>query len=317
MKFILGSEIRSALDYKSLVTALEGAFQKEFNVPKRHHHDYPNPPNERDSTLLLMPAWEAGGKLGVKIVTVSPENASQGLPSIHGTYLLIDAKNGVPLAIMEANTLTTMRTAATSALASKFLSREDCSSMLMIGTGALAPELIHAHCLVRPGIRNVYVWGRSPEKTRAIVENTRIRNVVLSAIDTIEEIISDVDLVSSATLSSDPLIHGNLITAGQHIDLVGSYRPDMREADDAVIKRSEVFVDTYEGAPNESGDIAIPLNKKLITMEDVRGDLAGLCKGKVTGRRNAEQITLFKSVGHAIEDLAAAELVYKVIASQK
>jgi len=304
------TQIEQALNYPELITALKTAFQSDITVPMRHHHDFANPLEQKDSTLLLMPAWEAGKYLGVKIVTVSPNNGVYKLPSIQGMYILMDAHKGSPLALMEAKTLTAFRTAAASALAASYLACKDSKVLLMIGTGALAPQLIRAHAAVRP-IERVYVWGRDLAKATTIVEQFKTASFAVEAVDNIAEAVAKADIISCATLSPNPLLKGDLLRNGQHIDLVGSYRRDMREADDAVIQRSSVFVDTYAGATKETGDIVIPLEKGILTKEAIRADLFELCKGEKKGRQTESEITLFKSVGHALEDLAAAKLVYE------
>ena len=307
-------ELEKLLDYNNLITGLKKAFQEDYQVPVRHHHNYDNPKEEKESTLLLMPAWQVGQYLGVKLITVSPENGKYNLPSIHGIYTLFDAHQGMPLAQLDARTLTNLRTAATSALASSFLSKENSSRLLMVGTGALAPELIKAHVAVRP-IQKVVVWGRDFEKAKLICEQFADSDFEIFPIKTIEEGIKKVDIISCATLSSQPLVHGASLHVGQHLDLVGAFKPDMREADDLAVQRSSVFVDTYDGL-KESGDIFQPLESGLLKREDIRADLFELCKNEKLGRKNNEEITFFKSVGHALEDLAAAKLAYEKLKHQ-
>lgn len=297
--------------FPALISKLKEAFSTlSIEVPMRHHHDFPNPEENIDSTLLLMPAWNPGKEAGVKIVTVSPNNGVYNLPSIQGTYIYLDAHKGSVKAILAAKSLTAKRTAAASALASSYLSREDASSLLMIGTGALSVNLILAHASVRP-IKDVYVWGRNFEKAEVICEELAHENFNMTPIKEISEVISKVDIISSATLSKTPLVLGKYLKSGQHIDLVGAYRKDMREADDEAIKKSSVFVDTYQGGLKESGDIAIPLKNGIITESDIKADLFELCSVKKQGRHNQQEITFFKSVGHALEDLAAASYYYK------
>ena len=308
MNFIDTKSINEALDYPSLIDALKEAFISDIQVPPRHHHDFKNPKEGIDSTLLLMPAWEESESLGVKIVTVSPNNAKYDLPSIQGLYLLMDAHKGGVEAIMEGKALTAKRTAAASALACSYLAKKDASSLLMIGTGALSVELIKAHSCVRD-IKKVYIWGRDINKALKIVEELKA-DFNINAVESIDEVIAKVDIISCATLSQTPLVFGKDLKAGQHIDLVGAYKPNMREADDELIKKVSIFIDTSM-ATNETGDIKIPLDKGIITIEDIHADLFDLTRGKHEGRQNNEQITLFKSVGHALEDLAAAKLVKK------
>lgn len=309
-------QLETNLDYSILIGALREAFQEKYIVPTRHHHNYKNPQEGVESTLLLMPAWQVGNYLGVKMVTVSPKNGQYDLPSIHGVYTLFDAHKGMPLAQIHATTLTAQRTAATSALASSFLSKKNSKTLLMIGTGALAPELIRAHSSVRP-IERVYIWGRNLEKAKAVasfitkhLQFLGRSNFDVFPIKNIEEGIEKADIISCATLSPTPLVFGKKLKVGQHLDLVGAYRPDMRETDNEAILRSSVFVDTYDGM-HESGDISIPLGNGILKKENICADLFELCRGEKIGRKDNFEITFFKSVGHALEDLAAAKLVYE------
>ena len=303
-------EVAKTLSFPALISALEQAFASDIDVPARHHHNFPNPDSTKESTLLLMPAWDNRGSLGVKIVTVSPGNEDKGLPSIYGMYLLFDATTGIPKASIDAQMLTAKRTAATSALASKYLSRKDSDSLLMIGTGALAPHLIQAHCSVRPSVKQVFVWGRNYAKAEGLCHSLQHLEPSIQPVNRIDKVLSEVSIVSCATLSSEPLVSGERLVSGQHLDLVGSYRPEMREADDEAIRRSSVFVDTFEGAPKESGDILIPLENGVLDLNEIKADLPGLCRGDHSGRKDNDEITLFKSVGHAIEDLVAANMVF-------
>jgi ornithine cyclodeaminase len=297
--------------FQNLISELKLAFSsKKTIVPMRHHHDFANPKIGTDSTLLLMPAWTPSEDAGVKIVTVSPENGQFNLPSINGTYIYLDATKGTIKAILEAKSLTVKRTAAASALASSYLSIKNASSLLMIGTGALSPNLIKAHASVRP-ITHVYLWGRNYDKAKALSKTLENENFKVTPIKTIEEKIKDVDIISCATLSKTPLVLGEFLKPGQHIDLVGAYKKDMREADNETIAKASVFVDTYQGGLKESGDIVIPLQEKIITESDIKADLFELCANTKKGRTFDEEITVFKSVGHALEDLAAANYYYK------
>ena len=302
--------IENNTNFTELISEIKNHFNSdEVIVPMRQHHDFPNPEVQADSTLLLMPAWNPSKNAGVKIVTVSPENGQFDLPSIQGTYIYFDAIKGSIKAILEAKSLTVKRTAAASALASSYLSKENSNSLLMIGTGALSTNLIKAHISVRP-IKEIFVWGRNFDKAKAICKQLKSEKFTISAIESIEEKISNVDIISCATLSKTPLILGKHLKKGQHIDLVGAYKKDMREADDETISRASVFVDTFQGGLKESGDIVIPLENGTLTKEEIKADLFELCSNKKTGRKSEEEITVFKSVGHALEDLAAANYYY-------
>ncbi|MGO3183090.1 MAG: ornithine cyclodeaminase family protein [Aequorivita sp.] len=296
--------------FSELIEILKLDFSnRDIIVPERHHHDFPNPVVNKNSTLLIMPAWNPGKNAVVKIITVSPENSRFNLPSINGTYVYFDAINGTLKAILEAKNLTSKRTAAASALASSFLSREDSSSLLMIGTGALSTNLIKAHASVRP-IKNVFVWGRHYKKAQAVCDQLSNENFTTTPIKSIEEKISEVDIITCATLSKTPLVLGKYLKPGQHIDLVGAFKKGMRESDNDTISKASIFVDTMESGLNESGDIAIPLEEGIIQESDIKADLFALCSNAKKGRINSEEITVFKSVGHAIEDLAAATYYY-------
>ena len=302
--------IEENTNFLELISEIKHCFSSdEVIVPMRHHHDFPNPKVQADSTLFLMPAWVPNKNVGVKVITVNPENGQFDLPSIHGVYIYFDALKGFIKAIIEAKSLTVKRTAAASALASSYLSRKDASSLLMIGTGALSTNLIKAHAAVRP-IKEVFVWGRNFKKAITICDALKNENFKVMAIKTIEEKIGEVDIISCATLSKTPLVLGKYLKIGQHIDLVGSYKTDMREADDETISKASVYVDTFQGALKESGDIVTPLQNKTLKQEDIKADLFQLCSSEKTGRSNKEEITVFKSVGHALEDLAAANYYY-------
>ena len=308
MKHLDAKQVQDALSFPTLINALQDAFCSDITVPLRHHHDMDNPNASRETTLLLMPAWQSGEKAGVKMVTVSPDNAQIGLPSIQGIYLLMDLHTGTPELMMDAPTLTTNRTAAASALAAKFLARKNSSHLFVVGTGALSPQLIRAHHAISP-ITHVTVWGRSIEKAQHVIDQVADLGLSFDITDSLEAGVKQADIISVATLSQTPLIKGEWLSKGQHIDLVGAYRPDMREADNAVVKRCDIFVDSRPGAIKETGDIKIPLDTGVISIDDLNADLFELSKGEHQGRTSDEQITLFKSVGHALEDLAAAKLV--------
>jgi alanine dehydrogenase len=310
MRIVTADDISRVLTYPALVDALADAFRSDIAVPVRHHHTVPQP--GADGTLLLMPAWTESSEryLGCKIVTVFPDNAKQNRPSLYGQYLLMSGESGEPLALIEGRTLTAWRTAAASALASRFLSREDSSHLVMVGAGALAPHLVQAHAAVRP-LRRVTVWNRTKSRAISMAFGLAVTGIETEVTDDLEEAVRDADIVCCATLSSTPLIKGAWLKKGVHVDLVGGFTPKMREADDQAIKRARVYVDTRAGATKEAGDIVVPLKKKVIARTAIQGDLFDLCRGKAKGRTSASQITMFKSVGSAIEDLAAAMLVWK------
>lgn len=313
MDFIDQQTIDRALPFGELVDALQQAFASDIETPLRNHYDIPNPHSSRETTLLMMPSWQAGSDIGIKLVTVTPESYKFDLPSIQGTYVLFDAVRGCVKATMDAPALTAKRTAAASALASRFMSRPNSRKLLMVGTGTLSSQLIRAHASVRP-IEEIIIWGRNPEKAQAIAELDSLSGFNIQVADDLSQAINEADIVSVATMSKEPLIMGDWLQEGQHLDLVGAYRPDMREADDECIRRCRIVVDNYTGACKETGDIATPLANGVLQKEEICADLFQLCREERTFERNDKDITLFKSVGHALEDLAAAQLVVKSLA---
>ncbi len=310
MDFIDQHTIDRALPFADLVDALQQAFASDIETPLRGHYDIPNPQSSRETTLLMMPSWQAGSDIGIKLVTVTPESYKFDLPSIQGTYVLFDAVRGCVKATMDAPALTAKRTAAASALASRFMSRADSRKLLMVGTGTLSSQLIRAHASVRP-IEEVVIWGRNKEKAQAVAELESLSKFQITVAENLASACQDADIISVATMSTEPLIMGDWLQAGQHLDLVGAYRPDMREADDNCMRRCRVVVDNYTGACKETGDIVTPIANGVMTKEDICADLFELCRQQKEFHRNEGDITLFKSVGHALEDLAAAQLVVK------
>lgn len=298
--------VAEALPYGQLIDALDDAFRADVVVPQRAHHEV-DVPGEDSATLLLMPAWREGGRIGVKVVSVFPGNAACELPAVHGSYLLMSAETGQPEAILDGTELTLRRTACASALASRYLSRADSKHLLMVGTGNLAPHMIAAHATVREFDR-VRVWGRRRDAARAVAENAGARGLDANVTEDLETAVREADVISCATLATEPLIMGDWLRAGQHLDLVGAFTPAMREADTVAVSRSEIYVDTYAGALAEAGEIVQAMADGSLDQDDINGELAELASGSCSGRGSPESITLFKSVGTALEDLAAAEL---------
>jgi alanine dehydrogenase len=320
VRILSAEEVDAALDDLALIDRLDALFRAGCEMPVRHHHPIVQPtgPGSADAMLLLMPAWTRGpgSHLGIKVVTVFPDNGKRSLPSIYGQYLLLDGTTGQSVALLDGTMLTKRRTACASGLASRYLSRPDARRLLMIGTGALAPQLIRVHAKVRP-IQEVAIWGRRPEAAErlagelsASLPQALARPVAVRAVTDRRQAVAEADIVSCATLSRTALVEGDWLRDGQHIDLVGAYTPQMRESDDRAVRRARVYVDTRAGALKEGGDIVQPLANETIREEDVIGDLHELARGQRGGRPPGDttSVTLFKSVGAALEDLAAAEL---------
>jgi alanine dehydrogenase len=299
--------LAARLDRRALIDALEEAFRGSAVVPERQHYEIQSVnPGQRPGTLLVMPAWRVGSALGIKLVTIYPDNALRSLPAVAATYLLLDAETGRPKALLDGGELTLRRTGAASALASRFLSAPQSSRLTMVGTGRLAPHLIESHAAVRP-IREIKIWGRHAEHARALAAALQRPGWVVETTVDLEGAVRWAEIVSCATLSREPLVRGGWLAAGQHLDLIGAFTPDMCEADDAAVARSELFVDTRQGALSESGELIGAIRRGVIDANSVRGELSDLAAGRAA-RSHSSAVTLFKSVGTALEDLVAAEL---------
>lgn len=316
MQFFDSNTTRTALPFDRLIAALRERFAGSCEVPARHVHEITSPAApgagdlaSRRMTSLIMPAWLPGQYYGVKIVNIAPGNAKRGLPGLHGSYLLFDARTGVPLAQVDGDEITQRRTAAASALAASYLARADAKHLLVVGAGRVAHLLPAAYRVVRP-IERVTVWARRPAEAKALADRVRESGLPAFATTDLEAACREADIVSCATLSTEPVVHGSWLAPGSHLDLIGSFTPTMREADDACFTDARVFVDTDE-ALGKSGDLLVPIQHGVLRADDVRGTLTTLCKGVATGRKTAQERTVFKSVGSALEDLTAAVLVYE------
>lgn len=296
--------IRERCPLPELVQALRHAFAVGAGVPQRHAYALPG-----GASVLLMPAWRQGGRLGVKTVTVCPGNAELGLPSVHGLYALFDARTGVPLAVLDGGELTARRTAAASALAASSLARADASRLLVVGAGRVAALLPEAMRVVRPGLLSIKVWARRAEAAAALADRWRAQGLDAAPVTDLEDAVRNAHIVSCATLATEPLVRGEWLQPGTHLDLIGSFNPAMREADAACFARARVWVDTPE-ALTKAGDVLQAIAEGTFAIERVQGTLADLVRSRCRSRESTHEWTLFKSVGDALEDLAAAELVF-------
>ncbi|MGO4392067.1 ornithine cyclodeaminase family protein [Variovorax sp. M-6] len=307
MLILDADQTRAQLNFERLVPALRAAFASEATVPPRHVHAVAAGADR--GTVLIMPAWSEAGFLGIKTINIFPGNSARGLPGLHATYVLYDAHTGVPLAQLDGNEITAHRTAAASALGASFLARDEASTLLVLGTGRVARLLPAAHANVRP-IRAVKVWNHRPEGARALAEEWRRGGWQAEAVDDLEKAVRAADIVCCATLATEPLIHGEWLAPGSHLDLIGSFTPAMKEADAACFAGARVYVDTDE-APTKAGDLLDAIAAGAVSLETIQGTLAQLCGQERQGRRTAEERTVFKAVGSALEDLAAATLVWQ------
>ena len=299
------TELAARLKRRALIDRLERAFAAENATPVRQRYDLGG--GGAGKSLLLMPGWRANGAIGVKLVTVFADNAVRSLPAVHACYVLFDGDTGAPRAMLDGNELTLRRTGAASALAARYLARTDAERLLMVGTGELAPHVILSHAEVRT-LKEVRIWGRRPGRAREVADALRGHDFSVAVCSDLQAGVDWADIISCATLSQAPLIDGRWLRPGQHLDLIGAFRPNMREVDDLTLTRGEIYVDTRAGALVEAGELVQSLAAGVIQPSDIRAELSELVREEVAGRSSPEAITLFKSVGTAIEDLAAAEL---------
>jgi ornithine cyclodeaminase/alanine dehydrogenase-like protein (mu-crystallin family) len=299
------------LPFDKLIHAIERIFIEGCTVPRRHNHALGTASGTNDS-LLIMPAWQEGGYLGIKHVTIFPRNGDRGLPGLHSTYTLFDAASGVPLAVIDGDQITIRRTAAASALAATFLAREDARRLLVVGAGRVATALAPAYAAIRD-IDEILIWNVTSDKSEILARQLADEGYNARAVEDLEAAVRSADIVSCATLSEQPLVRRAWLRPGTHVDLIGSFQPFMREADDATFADTSVFVDTEE-ALDKAGDLLSPIAAGVFRREQVLATLEALCRKQHPGRRRDDEITVYKAVGAASEDLAAAMMVYEASA---
>jgi len=308
MLVLNAEQIRPLATMPALIECLRAAFAAEWVVPVRQVVSSPG--GDGDRLLVSMPAFSPEGGGVVKLATVFPDNPAHGRPTVQAA-ILVFSDAGKPVALLDGTFVTLLRTGAASALASTYLSRTNSAHLVIIGTGALAPHMAAAHCAARP-ISRVSVCGRRRERARETA--SVIRSVVDSHVEvlvpeSVEDTVGVADIVSCCTSSALPVLAGKWLRPGTFVDLVGSFSPTKREADDDVMRSSRVFVDTLQGTLSEAGDVIDPIERGVIDRNCIEGELADLVRGHVTGRRSDDEIIVFKAVGTAIEDLAAAQLI--------
>ncbi len=289
--------------YTSLVDALERAHRRPPAEVQRIVYG----PAGADEKLLALPAWQPGEAIGVKLVTVFPNNpATNGRPSVQAVVVLFDGIDGSPLALIDGTELTYRKTAADSALGSRLLSRVDSRVLLMVGAGGLAAHLIAAHRAVRPSIERVVVWNRTRSRAEQLVAD----GIADEVTDDLAAAAAEADVICTATMTKEPVIRGAWLRPGAHLDCVGAYLPDHREIDDEVVRRAEIFVDSRLATLTEGGDLVIPIAAGVISESDVRADLYDLCQQRHEGRSSEHAITLFENCGGGHLDLMIASQLW-------
>lgn len=305
MKILDAAATRHALPFERLIPALRDMFIAGCEVPRRHVHAVGGGPQAGGFTSLLMPAWNAR-HYGIKTINIAPGNAARGLPGLHAVYQLFDAVSGVPLALLDGDEITARRTAAASALAASLITPPDAGRLLVVGAGRVARLLPAAYAAVRP-LSRVQVWARHAAAAEALAAECRAHGLPAEPVADLAAAVRRADLVSCATLATMPVVQGVWLQPGSHLDLIGSFTPAMREADDACLAGAALYVDTEE-ALEKSGDLLGPMSRGVFSAADVRGTLAALCRGEAGAPASVAQRSVFKSVGTALEDLAAAVL---------
>lgn len=299
MRHFSAEDVRAALDWPILIDAIRDGIVGDITVPLRQRHSIPVP-GQADAALLTMPAWQAGHLIGVKLVTFFPDADRR----INAAYILFDGRSGEAIALIDGEELTAKRTAASSVLAALHLARRDAARLVIIGTGRLSEEFASAYAANFP-ITDIAILGRSAARAESLADALDGRG--LPARGAREADIEDADIVVCVTAATSPVLAGRLLAPGTHVDLVGGFQPDMREADDEVFRRAAiVFADFAKAARSEAGDLIDPLASGALTEARFGGELADLILGRHPGRTDDDQISVFKSVGHASEDLAAA-----------
>lgn len=308
MKYYTTNDTINALTADKLITAIEQLFVEGCDVPLRHNHAIQDEQNSEIGRFLIMPAWQAGKRLGLKTVSIFPNNNKQGLAGLHSVYILYDAKTGVPMAMFDGNVITSRRTAAASALAGRYLSRKDSRHLLIVGAGQVGSLVAEMYKAVRP-IDKVSIYNPTFEKAEKLASKLNNDGFDAHVVTDLPNAVKNADIISCATLSTKPLILREWLQQGQHLDLIGSFTPQMRETDGACFSDTSVFMDTEE-ALMKAGDLLSAISEGQFKKENVQATLYDLCQGKHLGRTTDDEITVFKSVGTGLEDLAAANLAY-------
>ncbi len=307
MIMIDAGRVHELLDFDGLIAALRQAHMG--GMPKQSDrilYQEPNPEGQPD-IFIILPAWQPGEGILAKLVTSFPNNRQRhNLPTVNSIYVFINGETGVTEAIADGEALIFRKTSADSALGSSLLSRPDAETFLMIGAGGLAPYLVEAHLTARPGLKRILLWNRTRENATRLAAILARRGITATPVDDLDAAVAQADIISSATMATEPQLKGRLLKDGAHVDLVGSFTPQMREADDDVLTRSKIFVD-HRQTTTRSGEFLGPFDRGVIGRDDVRADLFELCQGRVPGRTSDRDITMMKNGGGSHIDYFVAK----------
>lgn len=269
--------------------------------------------NRGTDTLLSRSAWIDGVGFGVKSVSVMPNNSQYDLASIHGAMLIFDDKTGIPIALMDSGLVTKWKTAGDSVLGARMLARPESESLLIIGAGTVAENLIHAYSETFPNLSHISIWNRTQSRAEALAHKLKLQGFDINVETDLPKAVTNSDIISTATMAREPILFGDWVKAGTHVDLIGAFKADMREADDDLLKKARIFVDSRDTTLQHIGELLTPLNNGVINKNDILGDFYDLAKD-VTGRVDSSDITLFKNGGGAHLDLMTAMAILNNLA---
>ena len=309
MKILTAEDVHAALSYPAMIDALQEAYSGSFNMPPRQVFLLDDQPENHDAFAVL-PSWN-DELVAVKSFTYFPDNPKPKYASLYSKIMLFDRKHGEPLALVDGTSVTFWRTAGISGLASRLLSRENSKTLLLLGTGNLAPYIIRAQLSVRP-IDRVMVWGRTLGNAQGVVEQLAKENDALrfEVADDLQAACGEADIIVSATGSHEPLVFGDWVRPGTHTNFIGNHHAKKRECDTALVAKSKVYADSYVNCFKEAGEVLVPINEGAISKDHVVGELTQMCSGAVSLRESGDEITLFKSIGMALSDLVGAGCAY-------
>ncbi|NOI66040.1 ornithine cyclodeaminase family protein [Vibrio sp. 99-8-1] len=314
MIYLEAEQVVESLSMSGLIRSMRETYQEQAVIPQRNV--MPLEEGNYDAFALL-PAWNES-LITVKAFTYFPNNMTKGKDSLSSKILAFNRSDGEPLALLDGKVLTYWRTAAASALAADYLARDDASSLILCGTGNLAPYIAWAYAAVRP-LKQVMVWGRDKQKAASTVDAIQSGHEYLSlpeekrykvnVIESVDEHLMATDMICCATGSKTPLFDGHQLNSGIHVDLIGNHDQDKRECDSKTVSRASVFVDSKINVLAEAGDLLIPIDEGLFSEQEIKGELTDLCLGRCSGRTSSQEITLYKSVGSALADLAGVKFI--------
>ena len=315
---VLGRGTSLTSNYISYESAIELVKWDRAVDALREGHRYPKAEiadlflGPQSATLLNRAAFIDGLGYGVKAVTVMGENAAKGLPTVQGAMMVYDGQTGAVTAIVDSRLVTEIKTASDSVLGAQLLARRDSKKLLIVGAGVVAESLVNAYSAMFPSLEQIAIWSRRPEQAQVLVSQIKDVGIQVVAVDDLEKHAGEADIISTATMAREPILRGHWIPSGTHVDLIGAFKPDMREADDALISKGSLFVDSRETTVHHIGELMIPIAAGIISEADVKADFYDLIDMAQSARTSDDEITIFKNGGGAHLDLMIANYIAKL-----